>query len=157
MNAPDKAVEIKAAVTGAIAFVTALIGPVGWTVVVWIISMLLDYLTGTWAALSQGEWDSSVARQGLWHKLGSIIAVLASTLFDIALGVILPQAGIDYGHIIVTPIVCLWYLLTELGSIVENADKLGAPVPDLLRDMIKKVRNKVDSIGEDQTEEHKNE
>lgn len=153
MNAPDKAIEIKAAVTGAIAFVTALIGPVGWTVIVWIISMLLDYLTGTWAALSQGEWDSSIARQGLWHKLGSIVAVLISALLDVSLGVILPQLGIEYSYIVLTPIVCLWYLLTELGSMIENVDKLGAPVPDFLRDMIKKVKGKVDSIGEDQTDD----
>lgn len=157
MNAPDKAVEIKAAVTGVIAFITALIGPIGWIVIVWIFAMLLDYLTGSWAALSHGEWDSAIARQGLWHKLGSIVAVLITAMLDISLGVILPQLGITYDYIILTPIVCLWYLLTELGSMIENIDKLGAPVPDFLRDMIKKVRNKVDTIGEDQTEERKNE
>lgn len=151
MNAPDKAVEIKAAVTAAIAFVTALIGPIGWIVIVWIFAMLLDYLTGSWAALSHGDWDSSVARQGLWHKLGSIVAVLITAMLDISLGVILPQLGIAYDYIILTPIVCLWYLLTELGSMIENIDKLGAPVPDFLRNMIKKVKGKVDSIGEDQT------
>ena len=156
MNAPDKAVEIKAAVTAAIAFVTALIGPIGWIVIVWIFAMLLDYLTGSWAALSHGEWDSSVARQGLWHKLGSIVAVLISALLDVSLGVILPQLGIEYEYVILTPIVCLWYIITELGSMIENIDELGAPVPDFLRDMIKKVRNKVDSIGEENTE-HKNE
>lgn len=151
MNAPDKAVEIKAAVTAAIAFVTALIGPIGWIVIVWIFAMLLDYLTGSWAALSHGDWDSSVARQGLWHKLGSIVAVLITAMLDISLGVILPQLGIAYDYIILTPIVCLWYLLTELGSMIENIDKLGAPVPDFLRNMIKKVKGKADSIGEDQT------
>lgn len=153
MNAPDKVTEIKAAVTGAIAFVTALIGPIGWIVIVWIFSMLLDYLTGSWAALSHGDWDSAVARQGLWHKLGSIVAVLITAMLDISLGVILPQLGIAYDYIILTPIVCLWYLLTELGSMVENIDKLGAPVPDFLRNMIKKVKGKVDSIGEENTEE----
>ena len=156
MNAPDKAVEIKAAVTAAIAFVTALIGPIGWIVIVWIFAMLLDYLTGSWAALSHGDWDSAVARQGLWHKLGSIVAVLITAMLDISLGVILPQLGIEYEYIILTPIVCLWYLITELGSMIENIDKLGAPVPDFLRNMIKKVKGKVDSIGEDQTDDHKN-
>ena len=119
--------------------------------------MLLDYLTGSWAALSHGDWDSAVARQGLWHKLGSIVAVLITAMLDISLGVILPQLGIEYEYIILTPIVCLWYLITELGSMIENIDKLGAPVPDFLRNMIKKVKGKVDSIGEDQTDDHKNE
>lgn len=152
MNVPDKATEIKAAVTGAIAFVTALIGPIGWIIVVWIAAMLLDYLTGSWAALSHGEWSSNVARQGLWHKLGSIVAVLISAMLDIALGIILPQLGLAYEYIIITPIVCLWYLITELGSMVENIDKLGAPVPDFLRNMIRKVKGKVDSIGDEQTD-----
>ena len=51
MNAPDKAAEIKAAAAALIAFGTALFGWVGWMVVLWLIAMLLDYLTGTFAAL----------------------------------------------------------------------------------------------------------
>lgn len=153
MTAPDKAIEIKAAITGGIALVTAIIGPVGWIVIIWMFAMALDYLTGTLAAISHGDWDSSVARQGLWHKLGSIAAILVAAGLDIALGVVLPQLGVNYKYIILTPVVALWYLLTELGSIVENIDKLGAPVPDFLRKAIKKVKNKVDSIGEENTEE----
>lgn len=148
MDAPTKAAEIKAAITGVIAFITALVGPVGWLVFVWLFAMLMDYVTGSWAALSRGEWDSSVARRGLWHKLGSIAAVLISAMLDIALGVIVPRFGIEYGYIIVTPIVCIWYLLTELGSMVENIDKLGAPVPEFLRQMIKKARGSVDKAGD---------
>lgn len=153
MAAPDKATEIKAAITAGIALVTALIGPVGWVVIIWMFAMILDYLTGTLAAISHGEWDSAIARQGLWHKLGSIAAILVAAGLDITLGVVLPQIGVNYEHIILTPVVALWYLLTELGSIVENIDNLGAPVPDFLRKAIKKVKNKVDSIGEENTEE----
>lgn len=145
MNAPDKALEIKAAVTAAIAFVTALLGPVGWVVIVWILSMLFDYLTGSAAALAAGDWDSAIARQGLWHKLGSIAAVLVAAMLDVAIGVILPQLGLEYTYTILTPVVCTWYLLTELGSMIENIDKLGAPVPGFLRDAIKKVRSKVEA------------
>ena len=120
----EKAAEIKAAITAVITFITALIGPVGWLIFVWLFSMLMDYVTGSWAAIARGEWDSSVARQGLWHKLGSIVAVLIAAMLDIALGVIVPHFGINYEYIIITPIVCVWYLLTELGSMIENIDKL---------------------------------
>lgn len=30
----------------------------------------------------------------------------------------------------------VWYILTELGSILENAEKLGAPVPKWLVKML---------------------
>lgn len=152
MNSPDKAVEIKAAITAALAFVTALIGPVGWVVIVWIFSMIFDYLTGTAAAIASGEWDSTIARQGLWHKLGSIAAVLVAAMLDIALGVILPQLGIEHTYTILTPVVCIWYLITELGSMIENVDKMGAPVPDFLRKALKKIKHKVETIGEDKSE-----
>lgn len=36
MNVPDKAIEIKAAVTAVIAFLTALWGWLGWAVIVWL-------------------------------------------------------------------------------------------------------------------------
>lgn len=148
MNAPDKAVEIKAAITGVIMFITALIGPVGWIVLVWVFAMMMDYLTGSVAASLKGDWDSSVAREGAYHKLGSVEGVLVAVALDVAFGVILPELGIEYKFKIMTPTVCLWYLITELGSIIENIDKMGAPVPGFLRKMLKKVKSEVDKAGD---------
>lgn len=146
MNAPDKAIEIKAAVTAVIAFLTALWGWVGWAVIIWAACIVLDYATGSWAARSAGEWSSTVARAGLWHKLGEIIAVLVAALCDIAIGVIINGAGVDLGVEVsayVTPIVLLWYIITELGSIIENAGKLGAPVPAWLKKGLEQYREKL--------------
>ena len=82
MSAPDKAAEIRAAVTAAIAFGTALFGWVGWVLALWFAAMVLDYITGTLAAMRKGKWSSSVARDGIWHKLGSIAAVLINRPAD---------------------------------------------------------------------------
>ena len=147
MNAPDKAVEIKAAITGVLVFITTLIGPAGWLVLVWLFSMVMDYATGSLSAYIKGDWDSAVAREGVYHKLGSIEGVLVAVALDVAFGVILPELGIEYKIKIMTPTVCLWYLITELGSIVENIDKLGAPVPDFLRKALRKVKSEVDKTG----------
>ena len=148
MNAPDKAIEIKAAVTAVIAFLTALWGWVGWAVIIWAACIVLDYTTGSWAARSAGEWSSAVARAGLWHKLGEIVAVLVAALCDIAIGVIINGAGVDLGIEVsayVTPIVLLWYIITELGSIIENAGKLGAPVPAWLKKGLEQYREKLEN------------
>ena len=150
MTAPDKATEIKAAITGAFAFVTALIGWVGWIIVIWLCAMVLDYLTGTWAAMYRGEWNSSIARQGLWHKLGSIVGILTAALSDFALSIIIPQLGFNFDYpTIITPIVAAWYIFTELGSILENMDKLGSKVPPFLRKLVDKLRDKFEKIGND--------
>lgn len=145
MDAPDKALEIRAAVTAVIAFGTALFGWVGWVIIIWLAAMVLDYLTGSFAAISHGQWSSAAARKGLWHKLGSIAAVLVAALCDIALGVVAGNLGenllsFDYDCFI-TPVVVLWYTFTELGSITENAAALGAPLPAFLLKIISTARD----------------
>ena len=92
MNAPEKATEIKALLTAAVSFIVALLGWVGIAVAIMIACMLLDYITGTWAAKAHAEWSSEKARAGLWHKLGEIVALLVAALCDIAVGVILSSA-----------------------------------------------------------------
>jgi len=146
MAAPEKATEIKAAITAVLAFFTALWGWLGWAILIWIFCFLLDYLSGTAAARKAGEWSSSIAREGVWHKLGEIFAVLVAALCDIALKIVV-SSGLDLGielPTLVTPIVLLWYIITELGSITENAEKMGAPVPHWIKKGLKQYRDRID-------------
>ena len=148
MYAPDKATEIKGAIALVLATLTALWGWLGWAVIIWAACVLLDYASGTAAARKAGEWSSAVAREGVWHKLGEIFAVLVAALCDIALKVVVTGSGmpipIEIGPII-TPVVLLWYIITELGSIIENAGRLGAPVPEWLKKSLKNYKRKIDA------------
>ena len=153
MNTPDKATQIKGAFTALLVFLTALWGWVGWAIIIWIVCIVLDYISGSAAARRSGEWSSQIARDGLWHKLGEIFAVLVSALCDIALGVILKTAPVELPFeftTLITPIVLLWYIITELGSILENAGKLGAPLPKWMKKMLKQYKDTIDAAqGED--------
>jgi len=165
MSAPNKALEIKALLTAAMSAVVALLGWVGIAVTIMIVCMALDYITGTWAARAHGEWTSTKARDGLWHKLGEIVALLVAILCDIAVGVILSSAAApligDYHHRgYITLIVAVWYIFTELGSILENAARLGAPIPEKLIKGIGRLKKKADDVDpvpgkEDKPEDHK--
>ena len=147
MPAPERANEIKGVFAAVLAFLTALWGWIGWAVLIWVVCFTLDYISGTAAAHKNGEWSSDIAREGLWHKLGEIFAVLVAALCDIALRVIVEGSGINIGislSAVVTPIVLLWYIFTELGSIAENAEKLGATVPTWIKNGLKQYRDKID-------------
>ena len=63
----------KAAGIGAIGLWAALHGWLGWLVVLYAVCMMLDWVTGTVLAIKNGIWSSHKARQGLWHKGGSIV------------------------------------------------------------------------------------
>lgn len=138
----------KAAVAAVVAVLTALWGWLGWLVVGWAVSMLLDYLTGSAAALSNGEWSSEVARRGIWHKAGCIATVAAAGLLDAILGRLLADVGQNILPFVYTtffcPLVLVWYVLTEVGSIVENAGKMGAPIPGWLKKAIASLKDKVE-------------
>jgi len=49
-------------------------------------------------------------------------------------------------------LVAVWYVLNELLSIIENAGRMGAPVPEWLMKYVSVLKNKIDSQG-DGTEE----
>ena len=109
---------------------------------------------GLWAALHGwlgwlvGVWSSHKARQGLWHKGGSIIMIFVSVLTDILLGLTLNHISgltLPFSYdMLLTPIVLFWYIVSELGSILENAEKMGAPIPPLLKNILEKMRDSND-------------
>lgn len=148
---------IKAAIA---AFFTAMGAFLGWQGVmffIWIIAMALDYLSGSLAAWLRGEWSSAVARDGLKHKGGMIFVVAVAGLADITLYIVCGHLPVDMTWpVLVLPLVLAWYILTELGSILENAVKMGAPIPEWLMKLLtvglkvidKKVDGQVDETAE---------
>jgi phage-related holin len=46
------------------------------------------------------------------------------------------------------PLVVVWYILTELGSIAENAAAMGAPVPEFLKKILQKTKAAADEAGD---------
>lgn len=111
---------VVAAVCGAF---TAAFGWLGWLVVAWAACMALDWVSG-----------SAAARAGIWHKAGMVVVVLVCALTDAVLAVAvanLPGLGLEVNGVVL-PVVLVWYIFTELGSIAENAAAMGAPVPGWL-------------------------
>ena len=147
----------KAAIVATISALGAFLGWKGIMALCWIAVMALDYLSGSAAACKAGQWSSQAARDGLWHKGGMIFAVLVSTIADGVMTVIIgniPALGVEWPGLVL-PLVLAWYILTELGSILENAVKLGAKVPQWLVKLLKAGQQAVDAAGgEGQPEEN---
>lgn len=138
----------KAALTAALGVLTALWGWFGWLLVAWIGAMALDVATGMAAALRAGQWSSRVARDGLWHKAGCVSAVTAAGVLDLVAGLLLgslPAGSLPFEYtVLLCPLAVVWYLLTEMGSILENAGAMGAPIPGWLRKAIGELRDKLE-------------
>ena len=144
--------QIKAAVAAVFGLLTGLWGWLGWLVVGWIICMALDYITGSMAAAKEGQWSSAKAREGIWHKCGMIVVVIVSAGADLLIEIVLTNLPvlalpIQYPGL-VCPVVLVWYIITELGSMAENAAVMGAPVPQWLVKLLAVSKNAVDGAGD---------
>ena len=66
-----------------------------------------------------------------FSKAGMIVVVLVAALADRVLAMAvthLPGLDLQYTTLVL-PVILVWYIFTELGSIAENAADMGAPVP----------------------------
>lgn len=140
----------QAAAAGVLAVFGVAWSKIGWLIVLWAACAALDFLTGCLAALHNGKWNSHVAREGIWHKAGMIVIVLVAGLFDVAIHTITSSAGVVLPfEMLVLPIVLSWYIITELGSIFENAISMGAQnVPGWLKKGLAVVSDAVDRAGD---------
>lgn len=153
MEIPEKITELKALASAAAAVVTGIFGWAVWPVLLWTVLMAVDYLTGTWAAKKAGEWSSTAAREGLWHKGGSIAIVFVSQMADLGMSVMFDHVPAlsslaPEGVTLLMPLVVAWYIVTELGSIAENAVRMGADVPAWLVKCLAKAKQQIDSAGD---------
>lgn len=139
--------RIKLAVTAAVGALTALWGWFGWFCILLALCMALDYVTGTLAAKKSGTWSSDAAREGLWHKLSILAAVTVACILDVVIGMLLtqmPAIELPFSYsVLFGPLVTAWYVITELGSILENAGTLGAPQPKWFRQAISALQSKI--------------
>lgn len=91
--------------------------------------IVLDMVTGLIKAFKEKNYTSSIMREGLFHKCGSILCVVFGVLVDYA------QTFVDIGVTVPVALsLCVYVILMEIGSIVEN---LCAINPEILPDKIK--------------------
>ena len=142
---------VKAAIVGIFGAFGAAFGWLGWLVLAWIGCMVVDYISGSSAAMKAGQWSSAKARAGIWHKAGMIVVVIVAAVADNVLSLVvasIPGISIEY-TVLLLPMVLVWYILTELGSILENAAAMGAPVPAFLIRILANAKDTVeDAAGE---------
>lgn len=97
--------------------------------------MAADYLTGLWAALVLKQLDSHKACIGLTKKVVVLLIVWLS--HELSHHLMAEQAGgMDIGKW-----VALFYVAVEGISLIENAHRIGVPLPPFLKEALVKIRD----------------
>lgn len=147
----DTAMGIKAGITALCAALTIIWGWFGWLVVGLIVAMSADYVTGWLHARNTGNWQSSIAKKGLTKKVAVLGVVMVAGMADMVIGSMLtniPGLVLPFAYtVLLCPIVVIWYLLAELGSILENCAALGAKQIPFLSKLINMLKTTIERTG----------
>ena len=98
----------------------------------------LDMITGLIKAFKEKSYCSSIMRQGLFHKSGSVLCIVFGVLVDYA------QQYVELGvNIPVAISICTYICLMEVGSIIENVVTINPEImPEKLKEYFQKLSKK---------------
>ena len=156
MNIEGKTVQ--AAFAAALTMLTYYLGMVAVPIVVLMIAMIIDYVTGMVSAWHKAELSSKKGIFGIVKKISYLGLVCVGMGVDWLIYSGLHSVGVDLGYTIFFGVlVTIWLIINELISILENLGTIGVPLPKFLLKIIKKLKttteNKVES--EDEKEDEK--
>ena len=96
-----------------------------------ILLVCIDYITGVCVALREKKLSSKIGAEGLARKVMIFAMVGASAVIDSLL---------TGNNLALTHVTTLFYCVNELISIVENAGRIGLPLPQKLTDFLSQLQ-----------------
>lgn len=152
-------VAIQAGLAALGASISAKLGILGPVLVILTVMMVLDYFTGMLASKNEAlmhpedpeyGWSSKKGARGIIKKVGYLCVIAVAMAVDyiilriaVAIGVSVPSNA--FFALLVT----VWYILNELLSIIENAGRMGAQVPEWLCKYIAVLKETIDHKAEE--------
>ncbi|HEM5961917.1 TPA: phage holin family protein [Streptococcus suis] len=98
-----------------------------------LVFIIIDYLTGIFAAVVEKQLSSSIGFRGIFKKI--------AILFLVSLGHMIDTAIIKQGGTIRTMVI-FFYLNNEGLSILENTVRVGLPIPEKLQAILKQINER---------------
>lgn len=96
-----------------------------------IIFISLDYITGVMCAIAEKNVSSDVGFKGIFRKV--------TILMLVGVGAILDKYIIGTGEVLRLAVI-FYYISNEGISILENATRLGLPVPSKLQGVLEQLK-----------------
>lgn len=141
----EKITAIKGAFTALIATLFIYFEAVSVPVLILILLMICDYITGMADAYINHTLSSKIGIKGIVKKICYLLAVIAGMGIDWVISSVHMSLENSYT---VAMLVTIWLIINEIVSILENLKKIGVPLPKFLDSIIKRLKNTVDDESE---------
>lgn len=135
--------------SAAIAAFTVYFNALAIPLVVLLIAMAVDYITGIVSAYMNSALSSKRGLKGIIKKICYIalvaVAMCADYLIYSGFAAVHIQIGCDLWFGI---LVTVWLVINEMLSILENLIRIGVPVPAFLTKLAQKLNTAAEKAGE---------
>lgn len=145
--------KIKAIWTAILSAAMSVFGVLTIPVLLMVGCNVIDYITGLRAAKYRGEKISSEKGfQGIYKKICMWILVLIGSWIDVLINYAVEYIGAGFQlPFIVATVVCIWIVVNEIISILENMIDSGVDMPPFLMPLIKRIKTDVEKVAEGET------
>ena len=126
---------LKNILAGICTILSFLFGDIEGMMVALVALIILDYISGVIAAAVEKRLSSEVGARGIAKKIFMLLIVALANIVDINV--------IGDGHVLKT-VTVVFYICNECISLIENAGRIGVPVPKKLLDVLEQLRDKDD-------------
>ncbi len=110
-----------------------LFGSADGLIIALIVLIVMDYISGVVAAIVEKKLSSEIGAKGIAKKVFMLLIVAVANIVDINV--------IGEGNTLRT-VTVLFYIANECISLIENAGRLGVPVPKKLMDVLAQLKDK---------------
>ncbi len=133
--------SIKGAITVFFAALAAYFANVAAPLVVLLIVVISDYITGLIKAYITRTLSSRIGFSGILKKLSYFVVVGVGMVVDYLISSGIKQINTGFGGdlSIVSIVIIIWLIINELLSILENLSDIGVPLPSFLRKLIERL------------------
>lgn len=115
--------------------------------------MLIDYISGMLAAKKEAleypddkkyGWSSKKSILRIYKKTGYMLTVFVAICFDYMIYKFSEKIDLRYNsHTLFGLLVSIWFNINELISILENAGRMGAELPDFMKNNLIELKKDV--------------
>ena len=116
--------------------------------------MVIDYVSGMLAAKKESfenpndsrfGWSSKRSILGIYKKLGYILTIFVAVSIDYLIFKFAKEIGLTFGtNTIFGLLVCVWFIINELISILENIGRMGTEFPEFLKNILADLKDNLD-------------
>ena len=110
------------------------IGGVDGLMTALIAMMVLDYVTGIMCAIVDKQLSSAIGFKGIFKKVLIVMLVGVAHIVDLHV--------VGTGEALRSAVIC-FYLSNEGVSVLENAGRLGLPIPEKLKAILAQLHDKL--------------